>query len=629
MAVAVQQSVNPQSAAALEHRSLTEPEKVELDFEALRRKYQEERDKRLQNGGINQYTIIQPASKAAEKFLDDPYVQPGFTRDPIQLDTDVIIIGGGFGGLMCAVRLLEQGVTNFRIIEKGGDFGGTWYWNRYPGAQCDIEAYVYMPLLEETNYVPSEKYTHASELLDHAHRIGAHYGLYDKTIFQTETLKLQWNEATTRWDVETNRADIISTRFIIPAAGPLHRPKLPGVPGIDSFKGHFFHSSRWDYDYTGGHNRGDLSKLADKRVGIIGTGATAVQIVPHVGAAAKQLYVFQRTPSSIDVRNNRPTDPEWARSLPKGWHQARMDNFDTVIAGGYVEEDLVADGWTDILRNLWPRKSDNESATVDPAQIAAKMQLADYRKMESIRARVDSIVEDKQTAEALKPWYNQMCKRPCFHDQYLQTFNRPNVKLVDTKGKGIDQITPEGVMANGIVYEIDCLIYATGFELATDWAQRTGMEIYGRDGITTTEKWKDGFQTFHGWTSRGFPNCFFVNSVQAAVSPNFLHATAEQARHFAYVVRRACERNVRTLEPTAEAENAWVQLCVELAEPRRKFLEDCTPGYYNNEGDFDDLKTRRNVIYGGGSPAFFELTRKWRADDRFEGLEVTYLEEEK
>jgi hypothetical protein len=377
--------------------------------------------------------------------------------------------------------------------------------------------------------------------------------------------------------------------------------------------------SRWDFGYTGGDPSGGLEKLKYKRVGIIGTGATAVQIVPHLGEWAKQLYVFQRTPSSIDVRGNQPTDIEWAKSLKKGWQQERMNNFDSIVNGGFEKEDMVADRWTDIIRELMTAKVDPNN----PAEAAAKRQLADFKKMESIRARTDEVVKDKETADALKPWYNQFCKRPCFHDEYLDTFNKPNVKLVDTKGQGVERITEKGVVANGEEYEVDCLIYATGFELANEWAHKTGMEIYGRDDMTTSEKWKDGASTLHGWTSRQFPNCFWVSIVQAALTPNFMHVTAEQARHFAYVISECQKRDIRTVEPTQEAEEAWCDTIVKGTAIRGDFFKECTPGYYNNEGQ-PSMSAARNATYAYGSPAFIKILAEWRKADDFAGLDIKY-----
>lgn len=478
-----------------------------------------------------------------------------------------------------------------------------------------------MPLLEEVGYLPTEKYAKAKELLKHSRIIGEKYDLYSKALFQTEVKDMRWNEDEGKWTTQTSRGDMIKSRFVIPAAGPLHRPKLPGLKGIQDFKGHSFHSSRWDFDYTGGDPSGNLHKLKDKRVGIIGTGATAVQIVPHLGEWAKQVYVFQRTPSSIDVRENRATDGEWARTLKPGWQKHRMDNFDSLVNGGDEPEDLVGDRWTDIMRSLMNVKADPSN----PEEFAAKIQLADFKKMEDIRARVDETVKDKATAEALKPWYNQFCKRPCFHDEYLQTFNRPNVSLIDTKGQGVDRLTAKGVVANGEEYELDCLIYATGFELANDWSHKTGIEIYGRNGTTITEKWHDGASTLHGWTSRHFPNCFWVSIVQAALTPNFMHVTAEQARHFAYVISECEKRGIRTVEPTQEAEEAWCDTIVKGTEVRGEFFKECTPGYYNNEG-MPSKAAQRNATYGHGSQAFIKILTSWREKGDLEGLDLKYFE---
>lgn len=492
------------------------------------------------------------------------------------------------------------------------------------GAQCDIESYIYMPLLEELGYMPTEKYAKAKELLKHSRMIGEKYDLYSKALFQTETHTMRWDEEEGKWSTHTSRGDVIKSRFIIPAAGPLHRPKLPGLKGIEDFKGHSFHSSRWDFDYTGGDPSGNLHKLKDKRVGIIGTGATAVQIIPHLGEWAKQVYVFQRTPSSIDVRGNRPTDENWAKSLKPGWQRHRMDNFDSLVNGGNEPEDLVGDRWTDIIRSLLTVKGD---PTKDPAAFAAKIQLADFNKMESIRARCDELVKDKETAESLKPWYNQFCKRPCFHDEYLQTFNRPNVKLVDTHGQGVDHLTEKGVVANGTEYEIDCLIYATGFELANEWSHKTGIEIYGRDSTTITEKWKDGASTLHGWASRGFPNCLWVSIVQAALTPNFMHVTAEQARHFAYVIAECNKRGIRTMEPTQQAEEEWCDTIVKGTAIRAEFFKECTPGYYNNEGKAS-MSAARNATYGYGSQAFIKILEAWREKGDLAGLDLKHFERE-
>ncbi len=587
-----------------------------FDPVALRARYRAERDKRLRVEGNGQYQEI--AGEFA-RYLADPYVAPGFERAPLTDEIDVAVIGGGFGGLLSAARLREVGVKDIRVIEKGGDFGGTWYWNRYPGAACDVESYVYLPLLEELDYLPVEKYSRAPEILAHSRAIGRKYDLYANASFQTEVTELRWDESASHWIISTNRGDAIKARFVVMANGPLHRPKLPGIPGVESFKGHSFHTSRWDYAYTGGDSSGGLTGLTDKRVGVIGTGATAVQCVPHLAAAAKELYVFQRTPSSIDVRNNRPTDPDWAKSLEPGWQQARMDNFNTLVSGGHAEVDLVSDGWTDIIRNLGLVASRRAAAqgVANPGEL---LQLADFQKMESIRARVDQVVQDPATAEALKPYYNQFCKRPCFHDDYLAAFNRPNVTLVNTEGRGVERITETGVVANGVEYEIDCLIYATGFEVGTGYTRRAGYEVYGRDGLTLTDKWANGLSTLHGLHSRGFPNCFIISNAQSGFTVNFPHVMNDQAKHIAYIVEHCLETQVKAVEASEAAEAAWVETIIDSAIQRQKFAEECTPGYYNNEGKPSPLAAR-NGPYGKGSIAFIKLLEEWRADGSLQGLE--------
>jgi len=589
-----------------------------FDPEKLREKYRAERDKRLRVDGNEQYVEIKGDFA---HYLDDPYVEPGFSRAPLTDEVEVVVIGGGFGGLLAAARLREAGIKDIRVIEKGGDFGGTWYWNRYPGAACDVESYVYLPLLEETGYMPVEKYTRAPEILAHSRAIAQQYDLYANACLQTEVTGMSWDEASNRWTITTNRGDAMKARFVAMANGPLHRPKLPGIPGVDTFKGHTFHTSRWDYDYTGGDSNGGLTGLAGKRVGIIGTGATAVQCVPHLGAGAGHLYVFQRTPSSIDVRNNRPTDPEWAGGLTPGWQQARMDNFNTLVSGGFADEDLVNDGWTDIIRNLGmiARNKTAAAGVQDPAEL---VQLADFQKMEQIRGRVDSVIKDEATAEALKPYYNQFCKRPCFHDEYLDTFNRPNVTLVDTQGHGVERITEKGVVAGGVEYELDCLIYATGFEVGTSYARRAGYEVQGRGGVTLTQKWQEGVSTLHGMHSRAFPNCFIMSNSQSGFTVNYPHMLNEQAKHIGYILKTCAERGITVVEASEAAENEWVETIISSALQRAKFAEECTPGYYNNEGK-PSVLAARNGPYGKGSIAFVQLLEEWRENGTLEGLELT------
>jgi cation diffusion facilitator CzcD-associated flavoprotein CzcO len=589
-----------------------------IDREGLRARYLVERDKRLRTDGNEQYIDI---STHAE-YLEDPYVQP-LPRQPLRDEVTVAFIGGGFAGLVAGARLKQAGIDDVRIIEKGGDFGGTWYWNRYPGAQCDTAALIYMPLLEETGHMPTEKYTHAPELLAHCRRIATHFSLYDNACLSTEVIGLAWDDTAARWIIRTNRGDEMRAQFVAMGTGPLHRPKLPGIPGIDTFAGHSFHTSRWDYDYTGGDPAGaPMTGLADKRVGIIGTGATAVQCVPHLARACGELFVFQRTPSSIDVRNNHEIDPKWFATLEPGWQQQWLMNFTILQTGGFTDQDLVMDGWTDIAQRIRDRVFAQPNPEFTPEALERAYHESDDEKMTEIRARVEAIVGDEMTAEALKPWYRQLCKRPCFHDEYLQAYNTPTAHLVDTDGKGVERIDETGVWANGEHFELDCIIYASGFEVGTDYARRSGFDTLGRDGETLSAHWRDGMLSMHGMHVHGFPNLFIVGPTQAAnLISNVPHNLAEAGATIAAIVRHALDVDAAEVEVTEEAEKAWV---AKLEAGGRRFgnQPDCTPGYYNNEGHDAGRRGLLNSMgYPEGPVAFFSYIDAWRTSGLFDGLE--------
>lgn len=590
-----------------------------IDVEALRQKYRTERDKRLRPDGNRQY---QRLTGRFARWAEDTYT-PIVDREPVTDHVTVAFIGAGFAGLVTGARLVEAGVTDVRLVDKGGDVGGTWYWNRYPGAQCDTASFVYLPLLEETGHVPSEKYVHGPEIFEHCRRIARQYGLYEHALFHTEVTGLEWDAAGSCWVVSTNRGDRFTARFLAMGTGPLHVPKLPGIPGIEDFGGHSFHTSRWDYDYTGGHWRGaPMDRLADRRVAIIGTGATAVQCVPRLAEAAGELYVFQRTPSSVDVRDNRPTDPEWFASIATpGWQQRWLENFTAVQTGASADEDLVQDGWTDLARRIQSRLASLPPEDRTPAKMLAAYEQADFEKMEEIRARVDAVVDDHDTAQKLKAWYGQLCKRPCFHDEYLQSFNRPNVHLVDTDGKGVERITERGVVANGEEVEVDCIIYASGFEVGSEYTARAGYDPIGRGGVRLSERWAEGMRTLHGIHVHDFPNLFIVQPTQGAnLISNVPHNLTESGRTIAAVVRHALDHGCREVEVTAEAEQAWLDL---LATGAGRMLgsPDCTPGYYNNEGREPEPHQRLLVGYPHGAMAFFRYLDGWRSSGDFEGLD--------
>ena len=541
----------------------------------IKQKFAQERDRRLayRPEGTQQFTS--ELSGELSKYTSDPYGGAITPREPIRDTVEVLFIGGGFSALLTSARLREKGVASIRIVERGGDVGGTWYWNRYPGAACDVVSYDYLPLLDEMGYVPKHHYSRGPEIFAHCQAIARRYDLYELAVFQTTVTSTVWNEAEQMWHIDTDRGDHMRAQFVICANGTLSKPKLSRIAGMETFAGHSFHTSRWDYQYTGA----DLSNLKDKVVGIIGTGATAVQAVPALGENAKELYVFQRTPSSIDVRDDWPTDPEWAAKRKPGWQAKRRAR-------------ALAD----------PELTDAQRARLAAETLEEKIQRQERGNIDymmRIHERIEATVHDKATAESLKPWYMFMCKRPCFHNDYLPTFNRPNVHLVDTHGEGVTQINEQGPVVGGQQYALDLLIYATGFEV-----QKTGIynRIVGKGGLDLEDKYRDGIRTVLGIHTHGFPNLFIMGGYQASFQFNLTDMLQTQGDHIAACIDYVRANGYRTMDPTFEAEDWWVN---EVIAHRGKTSrnEDCTPGYYNFEGE---SQRRQDGNYNGGFKQYFQ-----------------------
>ncbi len=549
-------------------------------YDAIKRKFAEERDLRLRYRPEGTAQYITELTGDLAQYQHDPYAEAAPARAPIADTVECLFIGGGFSALLTSAKLREIGVDSIRIVERGADVGGTWYWNRYPGVACDVPSYDYLPLLEELDYVPLHRYARGPEIYGHCQAIARKYDLYDLAVFQTTVTSTRWDADERLWHVGTDRGDSMKARFVICANGTLAKPKLARIHGMERFQGHSFHTSRWDYAYTGAR----LENLEDKVVGIIGTGATAVQAIPNLGAAAKALYVFQRTPSSIDVRDDWATNPNWARRLKPGWQTKRR------------ERALQMNG----LAGLAVGKLDDaEKAKLSREERIRRQENANIDHMMRIHARIDQVVKDKATADALKPWYMFMCKRPCFHDEYLPTYNRPNVHLVDTRGQGITEITEKGPLFEGRQYELDVLIYATGFEV-----QKTGIynRITGTGGVDLEDKYKDGIRTFLGVHTHGFPNLFIMGGYQSSFQFNLTDVLYRQGVHIAACIDHARRHGYATIDATEDAEESWVQ---EVIAHRGKTSrnEECTPGYYNFEGESN---RRQDGNYNGGFRAYIE-----------------------
>lgn len=584
-------------------------EHAPMDTHSLHRKYLAERDKRQRPDGATQFV---EAKGALADFARAPAAAPPPPRSALNEDLDVLVIGGGFGGMLTGAELRDAGVENFRIVEIGGDFGGTWYWNNYPGIRCDIEAYLYLPRLEEVGTVPSERYTTGRENFEHSQRFGRHYRLYERALFHTKVVRIAWHEASSRWHVSTDRGDELRARFITLNQGPLAKIKLPGVKGIQDFKGKIFHSARWDYEYTGGNSDGGLTKLAGKRIGVIGNGATGVQILPKLAQHAEKVYLFQRTPSAIAPRNNQPTDLDWYKSLPKGWQLERKDNFLATLRFQFPVNDLVRDCWTDFYVRV-AQAIGGAKRSGAPVDIPSVMQGVDYVKMDEVRAHVDTVIKDRATAEASKPWYNFLCKRPLFSDDYLQAFNNPGVVLVDTDGRGVDHLTATGLVANGQTYELDAIVFATGFDVGASPTKVGEYELVGRDGMTLERKWAQGVRTVHGTQMAGFPNLHIVGATaQGTIVFNYTNVLDIQAHHAVAQIAHCLRSGVSQREVTEAAEAKWLSEMKKKHHDLSDFHEECTPGFLNNEGRFKDKPTFVGSAYGAGTLEYRRITDEWR-----------------
>ncbi|KAF2645488.1 FAD/NAD(P)-binding domain-containing protein [Massarina eburnea CBS 473.64] len=642
---------------------VTTPSVDPQKLQAVRKRYAEEAKKRQRPEGSAQFLQLSQAHEERLRSLsDDPWAdhkslnaKPSIIRENAVYKA--FVLGAGFGGLLFSIRLIESGVAtanDIRLVDAAGGFGGTWYWNRYPGLHCDLESYMYLPLLEETGYIPKHKYSAGSEIRQHAERIASKWNLTDKALFRTTVKTVSWDDDTELWTVNfvegrgPSAAPIehqIRAQYVYLAAGVLTRPQVPRIPGLHTFSGEIFHTARWNYDITGGSQEDQtLSKLRDKRVAVVGTAATAIGVIPVVGKYAKELYVIQRTPAYVKPRNQQVTNKETFHidvAYKKGWQFERQCNWNSFLTNSAEpgQKNLVGDGWTD-MPGYSAMMGSPSHGVVDPSpenleRRTTAFHALDLPHMEAVRARVEQAVKDPETAEKLKPWYPSWCKRPTFSDTYLELFNEPHVHLVDTDGKGPSRITERSIVVSEKEYEVDVIIFSTGFQVARvgSPASRTNTTVTGRKGQSLDEKWaKVGAATLHGYLTNGFPNLFFSGTSQGTITGNNIMMLNFIANHITYMIssgeKRVGKGKRAIVEVTREAEEAHSAQVAKRA-PYFSSVAGCTPGYFNGYGDGVDVtdpeekgKRERGVVWSEGTISFLKLIGDWKKEGSLKGLKI-------
>ena len=537
----------------------------------------------------------------------------------------MVIVGGGIAGILAGAHLRKAGIERIRIVDAAGGMGGTWYWNRYPGVMCDVESYQYLPMLEELDYIPTRRYAFGEEIRQHLQAVAERFDLVRDALFHTWVTQTTWDDDTGRWTVHTDRGDTLSCRYYVLAVGILNLMKLPAIPGMDGFAGRAFHTARWDYGYTGGGPGEALTNLGDKVVALIGTGASGLQCLPPLAEAAKHVYVFQRTPSAIGVRGNRPTDPSFAEGLEPGWQKARMDNFQSVMLGRKVDADLTDDGWT------------RHYAAVQNPPRRKGMTVEEFMQ----DRRGDRLRDHGGTpARGSMRWSPTPMSRPrSSRTTAISASGRASTTSTSTRSTvptspsstappASSEITEQGPVVDGHQYDVDCIVYGTGFEAeVTPLQRRVGHDIVGRGGISLAEKWSDGAASLFGMMSRGFPNMFVMPAPgqQSVVTVNYTQLAVLGAEFIAGTVALLEKQGHQVFDVSADAEADWIRQIIDTHVDPSAVMSACTPSRLNNEGDPGGIKAQ-NTNFGPGFGDFFayrDLLESWLAAGELDGLELT------
>lgn len=479
---------------------------------------------------------------------------------------DAVIVGAGFSGLYQLHRLRDELGMSVRVLESGDGVGGTWYWNRYPGARCDVESleysYSFSEKLEQ-EWEWTERYPTQPELLRYMNHVADRFELWPDIQFRTRVSEAHFDEEKERWNLRTEGGERFSAQFCIMATGCLSIPKFPDMgefPGLESFEGDWYHTGAWPHggvDFTG------------KRVGVIGTGSTGIQSIPQIAKQASHLTVFQRTPNFSVPAQNRPLDSETQDRVKANYSELRQEMRESSLGLIPVEpkadsamelpsekrEQAYEEGWqTGGLRMLltFPDLLTNQDSNDTMA--------------EHIRNKIREIVDDPETAELLAPKsYPFGTKRPCVDTEYFETYNRDNVSLVDVKSSPIQEILPNGLRTQDAEYEFDSIVFATGFDAMT--GALFNIDIRGKGGELLKEKWGDRPLTYLGLATAGFPNMFTITGPGSpSVLSNMMVSIEQHVDWITDCLSYMRERDLECIEPTAEAENAWVEHVAEVGD---------------------------------------------------------------
>lgn len=475
-------------------------------------------------------------------------------------EIDAVIVGAGFAGLYMLHRLRSLGF-DARVIEAGGGVGGTWYWNRYPGARCDIESMEYSYQFSDElqqDWEWSERYASQPEIMRYANHVADRFDLRKDIAFDTRVVEARLDEAASRWVIRTDLGETIAAKFCIMATGCLSTVNVPDIRGQDQFAGATYHTGQWPHegvDFTG------------KRVGVIGTGSSAVQSIPMIAEQAAHLYVFQRTPTYSVPAYNGPLNPELTQQIKTNYRTFREENKQMPL-GLRVEEssgsvlDLKPDERARVLETRW-KKGGLPFLYGLPDFIFN--QHANDAVAEFLRDKIRETVKDPAVAEKLSPYDVAGCRRLCLNTDYFETFNRSNVTLVDIKSAPIKELTEQGLRTSTQAYALDCLVFATGFDAMTGALNR--IKIAGKSGLLLSEKWKTGPRTYLGLAMVGFPNLFIIAGPGSpSVLSNMLPSIEQHVEWIADCINYADQHQVRTIEPSEDAQDQWVAHVNEVAD---------------------------------------------------------------